>query len=126
VPDWVEPVVRYMATEGLKGTATIASESVLASLVIGVVLGTLLTIDFWPLRALIRLYVEIWRGLPLIVTIFLIFFVLPRFRQLRLGSRSGAARRSRRQREARFSRSRENSTRRPRRSAFAGSVGTSS
>ncbi len=77
MPDWVEPVVRYMATEGLKGTATIASESVLASLVIGVVLGTLLTIDFWPLRALIRLYIEIWRGLPLIVTIFLIFFVLP-------------------------------------------------
>jgi polar amino acid transport system permease protein len=77
VPDWVEPVVRYLATEGLKGTATIASESVLASLVIGVVLGTLLTVDFWPLRALIRLYIEIWRGLPLIVTIFLIFFVLP-------------------------------------------------
>jgi His/Glu/Gln/Arg/opine family amino acid ABC transporter permease subunit len=77
VPDWVEPVVRYMATEGLKGTATIASESVLASLVIGIVFGTLLTIDFWPTRALIRLYIEIWRGLPLIVTIFLIFFVLP-------------------------------------------------
>ena len=77
MPDWVEPVVRYMATEGLKGTATIASESVVASLVIGVVFGTLLTIDFWPLRALIRLYIEIWRGLPLIVTIFLMFFVLP-------------------------------------------------
>jgi polar amino acid transport system permease protein len=77
VPDWVEPVVRYMATEGLKGTATIASESVVASLVIGIVFGTLLTIDFWPLRALIRLYIEIWRGLPLIVTIFLMFFVLP-------------------------------------------------
>jgi His/Glu/Gln/Arg/opine family amino acid ABC transporter permease subunit len=77
VPDWVEPVVRYMATEGLRGTATIASESVVASLVIGIVFGTLLTIDFWPLRALIRLYIEIWRGLPLIVTIFLMFFVLP-------------------------------------------------
>jgi polar amino acid transport system permease protein len=77
MPDWVEPVVRYMATEGLKGTATIASESVLASLVVGVVLGTLLTVDFWPLRALIRFYIEIWRGLPLIVTIFLIYFVLP-------------------------------------------------
>jgi His/Glu/Gln/Arg/opine family amino acid ABC transporter permease subunit len=77
VPDWVEPVVRYMATEGLKGTATIASESVVASLVIGIVFGTLLTVDFWPLRALIRLYIEIWRGLPLIVTIFLMFFVLP-------------------------------------------------
>jgi polar amino acid transport system permease protein len=30
-------------------------------------------------RALIRLYIEIWRGLPIIVTIFLIFFVLPTF-----------------------------------------------
>jgi His/Glu/Gln/Arg/opine family amino acid ABC transporter permease subunit len=79
LPDWVEPVVRYIATEGLRGTAIIASESVLASLVVGVVLGTLLTIDFRPVRALIRLYIEIWRGLPLIVTIFLIFFVLPTF-----------------------------------------------
>lgn len=77
MPDWVEPVVRYMATEGLKGTATIAAESVLASLAVGVVLGTLLTIDLRPVRAPIRLYIEVWRGLPLIVTIFLIFFVLP-------------------------------------------------
>jgi polar amino acid transport system permease protein len=79
VPEWVEPVVRYVATEGLRGTAIIASESVLASLVVGVVLGTLLTVDFLPARALIRLYIEIWRGLPLIVTIFIIFFVLPTF-----------------------------------------------
>ena len=77
IPEWVEPVVRYMATEGLKGTATIAAESVAASLVLGVVFGTLLTLEFLPLQALIRLYIEIWRGLPLIVTIFMIFFVLP-------------------------------------------------
>ena len=77
LPDWVDPVARYLAEVGLKGTATIAAESVAASLVAGVVLGTLLTIDALPLRALIRLYIEVWRGLPLIVTIFLIFFVLP-------------------------------------------------
>jgi His/Glu/Gln/Arg/opine family amino acid ABC transporter permease subunit len=77
LPDWVEPVVRYMATEGLKGTATIAAESVAASAVVGVLLGTLMTLDFKPLRAAIRLYIEVWRGLPLIVTIFVIFFVLP-------------------------------------------------
>jgi polar amino acid transport system permease protein len=77
LPDWAEPVARYLATEGLKGTLTIAAESVAASAVIGVVLGTLITVDFLPLRALIRLYIEIWRGLPLIVTIFVIFFVLP-------------------------------------------------
>jgi polar amino acid transport system permease protein len=77
LPDWVEPVARYMATEGLKGTLTIAAESVAASAVVGVVLGTLITIHVTALRALIRLYIEIWRGLPLIVTIFVIFFVLP-------------------------------------------------
>ena len=33
----------------------------------GVAFGTLLTIEFLPVRALIRLYIEIWRGLPLIV-----------------------------------------------------------
>jgi His/Glu/Gln/Arg/opine family amino acid ABC transporter permease subunit len=77
LPDWVEPVVRYMATEGLKGTLVIAAESVAASAVVGILLGTLITVHFWPLRALIRVYIEIWRGLPLIVTIFVIFFVLP-------------------------------------------------
>ena len=40
-------------------------------------LGTLLTIDFLPTRALIRLYIEVWRGLPIIVTIFLIFYFAP-------------------------------------------------
>jgi len=77
LPEWVGPVVHYMATEGLKGTAIIAAESVVASAVVGVVLGTLMTLDFWPLRAAIRFYIELWRGLPLIVTIFVLFFVLP-------------------------------------------------
>jgi His/Glu/Gln/Arg/opine family amino acid ABC transporter permease subunit len=90
LPDWVEPVVRYMATEGLKGTGTIAAESVAASAVIGVLLGTLMTLDSKPLRAAIRLYIEIWRGLPLIVTIFVIFFVLPEV-EIRLSAIQAAA-----------------------------------
>ena len=90
LPDWVEPVVRYMATEGLKGTAVIAAESVAASAVIGVLLGTLMTLDSRPLRAAIRLYIEIWRGLPLIVTIFVIFFVLPTA-EIRLSAIQAAA-----------------------------------
>src|SRR5919199_5645496 len=77
MPDWVEPVARYMAEVGLKGTARIAGFSLVGSAVIGVVLGTLLTIRFAPTRALIRLYIEVWRGLPIIVTIFIIFFMLP-------------------------------------------------
>ena len=78
LPSWVHPVAEYMAREGLKGTARVAVISVLASLVVGVPLGTLLTIRFLPSRAVIRLYIEVWRGLPIIVTIFMIYFVLPK------------------------------------------------
>lgn len=77
MPDWVEPVARYMFETGLKGTVRIAIIAVLASTVIGVTLGTLMTIRFWPSRALIRGYIEIWRGLPIIVTLFIVFFVFP-------------------------------------------------
>ena len=77
LPSWVEPVARYMFEVGLKGTARIAAIALVGSTVIGVVLGTLMTIRFWPTRALIRLYIEVWRGLPILVTIFIIFFALP-------------------------------------------------
>jgi polar amino acid transport system permease protein len=77
LPEWVEPVARYMATEGLKGTARIAGTSLVGSTLIGVLLGTLLTIRFLPMRAAIRLYIEVWRGLPIIVTIFMLFFAAP-------------------------------------------------
>jgi polar amino acid transport system permease protein len=77
VPDWVGPVARYMFEVGLKGTIRIASISLVGSVVIGVTLGTLLTIDFRPTRWLIRLYIEVWRGLPILVTLFVVFFALP-------------------------------------------------
>jgi His/Glu/Gln/Arg/opine family amino acid ABC transporter permease subunit len=77
MPDWVRPVADYMFHEGLKNTARIAVLAVVGSTVVGVLLGTLMTIKFWPLRALIRLYIEIWRGLPILVTIFLVYYALP-------------------------------------------------
>src|SRR5919197_302661 len=77
LPDWVRPVADYMFKVGVKHTLEIAAVSVAASAVIGVVLGTLLTIRWLPLRALSRGYIEIWRGLPIVVTIFLMFFALP-------------------------------------------------
>jgi polar amino acid transport system permease protein len=77
LPDWVEPTARYMLETGLPGTLRIAAFSLIASAAVGIVLGTLLTIRFLPSRALIRLYVEVWRGLPIIVTIFIVFFVFP-------------------------------------------------
>jgi polar amino acid transport system permease protein len=75
--DWVEPTADYMFHEGLPATLRMAAFSLVASTVIGVVLGTLLTIHFLPSRGLIRLYIEVWRGLPIIVTIFIVFFVFP-------------------------------------------------
>ena len=77
MPDWAGPVAHYMLHTGLKATLEIAGASVVASAIVGLVLGTLLTVRFAPLRAPIRLYIEIWRGLPIIVTIFLIYFALP-------------------------------------------------
>jgi polar amino acid transport system permease protein len=77
IPDWVDPVARYIWEVGVPGTLRIVAISVPASCIIGILLGTLLTIRFLPSRALIRGYIEIWRGLPLIVTIFVIYLVLP-------------------------------------------------
>jgi polar amino acid transport system permease protein len=77
LPDWVEPTVRYMAEQGLEGTLRIAGAALAGSALLGILLGTALTIDFRPTRALIRLYIEVWRGLPILVTIFIIYFALP-------------------------------------------------
>ena len=77
MPDWVEPVARFILEEGLPGTLYVSAIAVVGSAVIGIVLGTLLTIDFAPLKAAIRLYIEVWRGLPILVTVFIVYFGLP-------------------------------------------------
>jgi polar amino acid transport system permease protein len=77
LPDWAEPVVRYILEEGLPNMLYIAAIAVAASASIGIVLGTLLTIRFRPSRALIRLYIEVFRGLPILVTVFIVYFGLP-------------------------------------------------
>jgi polar amino acid transport system permease protein len=77
MPAWVDPVAHYMLHVGLPMTLRIAAYAVVGSITVGVVLGTLMTIRFRPLQGLIRLYIEIWRGLPIIVTIFLVYYALP-------------------------------------------------
>jgi polar amino acid transport system permease protein len=77
MPGWVEPVAHYMLHVGLPMTLRIAAYAVVGSVSIGIVLGTLMTIRFRPLQGFIRLYIEIWRGLPIIVTIFLVYYALP-------------------------------------------------
>jgi His/Glu/Gln/Arg/opine family amino acid ABC transporter permease subunit len=81
LPEWVRPVAEYMLEVGLLNTLKIAAMALVGSTVIGVLMGTLLTIRFLPSRAFIRLYIEVWRGLPILVTIFMIFFLLPALSQ---------------------------------------------
>jgi polar amino acid transport system permease protein len=76
-PEWAEPTARYMLETGIVFTLKIAAIALVGSTIIGVILGTLITIQFRPIQWLIRLYIEIWRGLPILVTMFIIFFALP-------------------------------------------------
>jgi His/Glu/Gln/Arg/opine family amino acid ABC transporter permease subunit len=92
LPEWVRPVAEYMLRVGLPETLRLAAVAVVGSTVIGIVLGTLITIRFLPLRALVRTYIEIWRGLPIVVTIFLIYYALPNAPAIpQLGRFQGAA-----------------------------------
>jgi polar amino acid transport system permease protein len=76
-PDWADPVARYVIETGLRNTLKLSAIALVGSSVIGITLGTLLTVRFLPTRALIRIYIEIWRGLPILVTIFIVYFALP-------------------------------------------------
>jgi His/Glu/Gln/Arg/opine family amino acid ABC transporter permease subunit len=75
LPEWFRDVAEYILRVGLPETLKIAAISVTASAVVGIVLGTLITIRFRPLQALIRLYIEVWRGLPILVTILFIYWL---------------------------------------------------
>jgi len=76
-PDWAEPIARYILEVGLPATLRVSAVAVVGSCLLGIALGTALTIDFAPSRALIRGYVEVFRGLPILVTVFMVYFGLP-------------------------------------------------
>ena len=59
---------------GLRATLALAAVTLLASSVVGVVLGTLATLPSRRTRLAVAFYVEVFRDIPLIVTIFAIFF----------------------------------------------------
>ena len=77
LPEWVDPVATYILEEGLPGTLRVSAIAVVGSGLIGVLLGTLMTIKLLPLQALIRFYIEVFRGLPILVTVFIVYFGLP-------------------------------------------------
>lgn len=76
MPVWVPPVARYMAV-GLETTLLISVVTAAAATLLGVILGSLMTLRARLITVPIRAYVELWRGLPIIVTLFFIFFMLP-------------------------------------------------
>ncbi len=90
--DWAEPVARYIVTEGLPDTLWVSTIAVVGSVLIGITLGTLMTIRFPPSRALIRGYIEVFRGLPILVTVFIVYLGLPALTQtLKFSPLMGAA-----------------------------------
>jgi polar amino acid transport system permease protein len=76
VPTWVLPVVRNLAA-GMEMTVLLSVLSIGLGTVLGLVLGSIASMSGRLIRIAIRLYVDLWRGLPVIVTLFLIFFTLP-------------------------------------------------
>jgi polar amino acid transport system permease protein len=64
-----------MLREGLPETLRLSVIAVTASLVVGLLFGTLMTIRFRPSQWLIRFYIEVWRGLPILVTVLFIYWL---------------------------------------------------
>lgn len=75
IPDWFRPIAEYILREGLPVTLKLAGVAVTASLIVGLLLGTLMTMNLRPVRGFIRLYIEVWRGLPILVTVLFIYWI---------------------------------------------------
>lgn len=66
-------------TQGLAMTLGLAITTLFFATLISFILGTLATTRLKWLRLLIKLYVELFRDIPLVVNIFFVFFVAPLF-----------------------------------------------
>src|SRR4051794_15203778 len=64
-------------TKGLWITLAVSLSVVAVSLVVGVLLGIVLVYGPLPLRWLVRGYSDIIRGIPVLVLIFAVYYVLP-------------------------------------------------
>lgn len=77
---WITPTLNLVAS-GAVQTVIIAAISVAISVVLGVVLGVLLCLPDGRLTNVIRwgltAYLQLFRGLPVLVTLFMVFFVSP-------------------------------------------------
>lgn len=73
---WIAPVASFMVDSFWINIA-LALLTLCTSLLLGILLGTLSTLKMAPVQLAIRAYVDLWRGLPTIFTLFLVFFLLP-------------------------------------------------
>lgn len=65
--------------QGIGMTLMLALATLFFSTIIAFVLGTLATLRFRSLRLVVKVYVELFRDIPLVVNIFCVFFVAPLF-----------------------------------------------
>jgi polar amino acid transport system permease protein len=63
--------------KGLGTTLLLSLVTAVGSMVLGTALGIALAGRYRSARKIMRGYVELWRGLPIIVILFFVFFTLP-------------------------------------------------
>lgn len=73
---FIEPYFGFLVS-GLRTTILISLLAWAIAFTLGSLLGIARTAPIWPLRAIATLYVELFRGVPLLVQFFLWFFVVP-------------------------------------------------
>lgn len=77
---WIVPTLDPLV-RGFAATLALAATSVLVSVVLGVMLGVLLCLPGgrWAkvVRWALSVYLQVFRGLPVLVTLFIVFFVSP-------------------------------------------------
>lgn len=75
MPAWILEVIQY-GLVGVQMTLLLSVCSAVVSIVLGVLLGGLAAIS-GAVRLFVSIYSQLWRGLPVLVTLFIIFFLLP-------------------------------------------------
>lgn len=76
IPPWFGAVLAYLG-QGLLMTLWISALTVSFSTVVGVVVGGMSSSSRTIPRAVARIYVEIFRGVPSLLTLLFVFFALP-------------------------------------------------
>ncbi|MDB5369320.1 MAG: transporter, permease protein [Roseomonas sp.] len=71
---------RYALLNGLRVTITSSVFSIVLASLAGLILGIVLSYAWWPLRLLVRLYVDVMRGIPVLVLILFTYYGLALFR----------------------------------------------